>query len=317
MRNQELNLLMVFDAIMTEGSITRAAERLSMTQPAVSNAVSRMRVVWKDELFIKEGRSINPTLYARNLWAQIREPLQELSNAVAPENFNPATSHRTFRLAVADAVVDIVWKPLRKIIEKEAPGINIHAIPYTIVNGEQVLIDAEVDLVIGTIMSGDPSIIKTEYLYTPKYVCIMRPNHPLAKANLTLEEFAAAEHLLVSLSGDTTGYTDQVLAQHGLKRRIAMTVNHFSAVADLIAESDLIAVVPPTTLEKAIFSGKLAVTKTPVEIQGAQLCSHWHKRQEKDGGLCWLRHHVNSMIKTHAERHFEELKKRFCGAKAA
>ncbi len=317
MRNQELNLLMVFDAIMTEGSITRAAERLSMTQPAVSNAVSRMRVVWKDELFIKEGRSINPTLYARNLWAQIREPLQELSNAVAPENFNPATSHRTFRLAVADAVVDIVWKPLRKIIEKEAPGINIHAIPYTIVNGEQVLIDAEVDLVIGTIMSGDPSIIKTEYLYTPKYVCIMRPNHPLAKANLTLEEFAAAEHLLVSLSGDTTGYTDQVLAQHGLKRRIAMTVNHFSAVADLIAESDLIAVVPPTTLEKAIFSGKLAVTKTPVEIQGAQLCSHWHKRQEKDGGLCWLRHHVNNMIKTHAERHFEELKKRFCGAKAA
>ncbi|MCC2607399.1 LysR family transcriptional regulator [Planctobacterium marinum] len=317
MRNQELNLLMVFDAIMTEGSITRAAERLSMTQPAVSNAVSRMRVVWKDELLIKEGRSINPTLYARNLWSQIREPLQVLGNAVAPENFNPATSNRTFRLAVADAMVDIVWKPLRKIIETEAPGINIHAIPYTIVNGEQVLVDAEVDLVIGTITSGDPSIIRTEYLYTPKYVCIMRPGHPLAKANLTVEEFAAAEHLLVSLSGDVTGYTDQVLAQHGLKRRIAMTVNHFSAVADLIAESDLISVVPPTALEKAIFSGKLAVTKTPVEIQGAQLCNHWHKRQEKDGGLCWLRHHVSHMIKSHAERHFEELKKRFCGAKAA
>ncbi|BDX06084.1 LysR family transcriptional regulator [Planctobacterium marinum] len=317
MRNQELNLLMVFDAIMTEGSITRAAERLSMTQPAVSNAVSRMRHVWKDELFIKEGRSIHPTLYARNLWSQIREPLQELSSAVAPESFNPATSKRTFRLAVADAVVDIVWLPLRKIIEQEAPGINIHAIPYTIINGEQVLIDAEVDLVIGANNIEDPSVIRSEYLYTPKYVCIMRPGHPLAKANLTLEEFADAEHLLVSLSGDITGYTDQVLAQHGLKRRIAMTVNHFSAVADLIAESDLISVVPPTTLEKAIFSGKLAVTKPPVDIQGAQLCSHWHKRQEKDGGLCWLRKHVNSMIKDHAERHFEELKKRFCGAKAA
>ncbi|XOV79021.1 MAG: LysR family transcriptional regulator [Aestuariibacter sp.] len=317
MRTQELNLLMVFDAIMTEGSITRAAERLAMTQPAVSNAVSRMRLLWKDELFVKEGRTIHPTLYARNLWAQIKEPLQELSHAVDPKQFDPATSNRTFRLAVADAIVDTVWRPLRKIIETEAPGINIHAIPYTIVNGEQVLIDAEVDLVIGAGSVSNTSVIRSEYLYTSSYVCVMRPDHPLAKANLSLEEFANAQHLLVSLSGDTTGFTDQMLAQHGLKRRVAMTVNHFTTVPDIIAASDLIAVVPSSTVEKAIFSGQLAVTKTPVEVPGTQLCSNWHSRQEKDGGLLWLRQHVSHLVKSNAERHLAELKQRYCCAKAA
>ncbi|MBL4631948.1 MAG: LysR family transcriptional regulator, partial [Paraglaciecola sp.] len=140
---------MVFDAIMTERSITRAAHRLSMTQPAVSNAVSRMRLVWKDELFVKDGRNIQPTLYAQNLWDKVREPLLSLTEAVTPKSFDPATVKRTFRVAVPDIVVDMAWAELRSTIEKEAPGVNIHAIPYTIVNTDQVLEDAEVDMVIG------------------------------------------------------------------------------------------------------------------------------------------------------------------------
>lgn len=312
MRTQELNLLVIFDAIMTESSITRAAERLSMTQPAVSNAVARMRHVWKDELFVKEGRRIQPTLFAHNLWAQIRKPLQELSHAVEPDDFDPATSTRTFRLAVANAVVDIAWPSLRKIIEADAPGINIHAVPYTIVNGEQVLNDAEVDLLIGTGTMAQ-SAIHSEFLFNPDYVCIMRKDHPLAKPSLTLEEFANAEHLLVSLSGDVTGYTDQVLAQHGLKRRIAMSVNHFSIMAELIECSNLIAVVPPTAVQEAIFSHRVALVKPPIKVPGAPVISFWHKRQEKDGGLIWLRTHVNRIIREHAENHYTKLESYFCG----
>lgn len=311
MRTQELNLLMMFDAIMTEGSITRAAERLAMTQPAVSNAVSRMRVIWKDELFVKDGRKIQPTLFAQNLWQQIKDPLESLNQAIEPHIFEPATSTRTFRLAIASAVVDIAWQELREIVEREAPMVNIHAIPYTIVNGEQVLIDAEVDLVIGT-GNSTTSVIHSEFLFQPSYVCIMRKDHPLAKENLSMEEFASAAHLLVSLSGDVTGFTDQVLAQHGLKRRIAMSVNHFSAVPKLIENSDLIAVVPPTTVEEAIFSHRLSVTHPPVEIPGGQVTCFWHKRQEKDGGLTWLRQHINRIIKDHAKAHYIELEKHFC-----
>ncbi len=300
---------MIFDAVMTEGSITRASERLAMTQPAVSNAVSRMRHVWKDELFVKDGRNIQPTLYAQNLWREIREPLEMLNNAVTPDVFEPETSTRTFKIALADAVVDIAWKELRQTIENEAPLINIHAIPYTIVNGEQVLIDAEVDMVIGASNAIVSPVILSEHLFKPEYLVIMRKHHPLAKCNLGLKEFADAPHLLVSLSGDVTGFTDQVLAQQGLKRRIAMSVNHFAAVGELIKTSDLIAVVPPTAVEKAIFSGDIIAMKPPIEINVASVSCMWHKRQQKDGGLCWLRQKLVNIIKMHAEEHYQKLGK--------
>jgi DNA-binding transcriptional LysR family regulator len=311
MRPQELNLLMVFDAIMTERSITRAAKRLSMTQPAVSNAVSRMRVAWKDELFVKDGRNIQPTLHAQNLWSQIRAPLTTLSEAVDPKSFEPATANRTFRIATTDIAVDMTWAELRCTIEKEAPGINIHAVPYTIVNTEQVLENAEVDMVIGN--SGVISnTFRADYLFSPKYICIMKHGHPLAKAELNLEEFAAADHLLVSLSGDITGYTDQVLLQHGLTRRIAMTVNHFSSVADLIKRSNLICVLPITAVAKEIINGDIAATKPPIELMPQQVSSIWHKRQDRDQGLAWLRAHFKRIISKKVEQETTQVINSLC-----
>lgn len=295
MRPQELNLLMVFDAIMTERSITRAAHRLSMTQPAVSNAVSRMRVAWKDELFVKNGRNIQPTLHAQNLWNQVREPLISLTEAVDPKSFNPATAKRTFRVAVNDIVVDMAWAELRCTIEKEAPGINIHAVPYTIVNTDQVLEDAEVDMVIG-VTGVISNTFRAEFLFSPIYICIMNHEHPLAKADLSLQEFAAADHILVSLSGDITGYTDQVLLQHGLSRRVAVTVNHFSSVADLIQRSNLICVIPISAVAEEIIAGDIAATMPPIEIMPQQVSAIWHKRQDRDQGLIWLREHFKRII---------------------
>jgi DNA-binding transcriptional LysR family regulator len=295
MRPQELNLLMVFDAIMTERSITRAAHRLSMTQPAVSNAVSRMRVVWKDELFVKNGRNIQPTLHAQNLWNKVREPLTSLTEAVDPKSFNPATAKRTFRVAVNDIVVDMAWAELRCTIEKEAPGINIHAVPYTIVNTDQVLEDAEVDMVIG-VTGVISNTFRAEFLFSPIYICIMNHDHQLAKADLSLQEFAAADHLLVSLSGDITGYTDQVLLQHGLSRRVAVTVNHFSSVANLIQRSNLICVIPISAVAEEIIAGDIAATMPPIEIMPQQISAIWHKRQDRDQGLIWLREHFKRII---------------------
>ena len=143
MRPHDLNLLMIFDAIMTEGAITRAAE--NMTQPAVSNALS-YAPAWKDELFVKDGRGIQPTSFAKNLWSQIQGPLGELEVAVNPTDFNPATAKRTFRIAATDSIVSMVWGPLRKVIENEAPGINIHAIPNYDMETDKILKDAEAEL---------------------------------------------------------------------------------------------------------------------------------------------------------------------------
>ncbi len=310
MRHQEISLLVIFDAIMTEGSITRAADRLELTQPAVSNALSRMRQAWNDELFIKDGRNIQPTIYAKNLWQRVKSPLIELDEAVDLEGFDPATSNRTFRIAAADTIIDTAWGPLRKIFEQTAPNINLHAVPFTINNGHQLLHNAEVDLVVGTLVSSE--VLCNEYLYSPCYTCVMRNDHPLLQDVLTLEKFAGSDQLLVSLSGEASGFTDEVLEQYGLKRRVAMTVNHFSAVPKLIQESDLIAIVPSSTIEKAIFNEELSVVEPPIQLTAKPINTYWHKRQDTDKGLTWLRQHFTKIIKDHAQNHMLELETKIC-----
>ena len=302
MRSQDLSLLMIFDAIMTEGAITRAADRLSMTQPAVSNALSRMRAAWKDELFVKDGRGIQPTSFARNLWSQIQEPLGQLETAVNPDDFDPATARRTFRIAATDSMVDMVWGPLRKIIENEAPGINVYAIPYSSIDAEDMLKDAEAELAFAKQYRQD-SVIRADHLIDPRWVVVMRPDHPLAKEQLTLDEFVNADHLLVSLTGDATGPTDQALNNLGLKRRVAMSVNQFHNVPSLLNQTNLICVAPSLVLEKQIFSGELAVFETPVQVTTSPASLMWHKRQDMDAGLKWIRELIVSIITERVERH--------------
>ena len=311
MRPQELNLLVIFDAIMTEKSITRTADRLAMTQPAVSNAVARMRAAWDDELFVKDGRNIQPTTYAKNLWDQVRDPLQQLSSAIDPDEFDPQTAKRTFRLSVSDIVVDTIWADLRRLCEREAPGINIHAVPHTIVNTQQVLDDADVDLVVGA-TNPMPESIRDTHLFDGCFVCVMRKDHPLAKPNLTLDEFVNADQLLVSLSGDSSAMTDQVLSQRGLSRRVAFTVNHFASAAPILMESDLIAVLPAGAVYEYVVEGQLAVTQLPIDIPKASISMLWHKRQDNDAGLEWLRGHIKEIMVRRWEQNLLEVYDGIC-----
>ena len=288
MRSQDLNLLVIFDAIMTEGSITRAAESLNITQPAVSNAVGRMREIWKDDLFIKDGRNITPTLFAQNLWVKVKEPLEEIDDAINPKGFDPSTSRRTFRIAATDLMVDLVWADLRHRLEQDAPNVSIQTVPYTISNGETVLNRASVDILIG---ANDlmPPMKTSELLVDLEYVCVMNPEHELATGNLTLERFVAADHLLVSLSGDVRGYTDMVLAEHGLQRRVAMTINNFASATKILRESTLVCVLPSVTVRPFIDSGTLLSRRLPIPVPGPKLSLFWHKRSDREPGNIWLR----------------------------
>ncbi len=295
MRPHELKLLVIFDVIMTENSITRAAERLSMTQPAVSNALARMRILWKDELFVPDGRKVQPTTYAKNLWEKVRDALHNINQAIEPEDFEAKSAIRTFRIALPDIALNTLWLDMRKLFEKEAPGLNLHAVPYTIACTKPLLDDADVDLVIGQSNRSLENIC-SDHLFDTSYVCAMRKNHPLAKKPLTAEEFALAQHLLVSLSGDISNPTDQVLQQLGLARRVAFTVNSFSSALPIIKESDLIAVLPTDLLHNYVGSGELAITRPPVEIPHTSISMLWHKRQSADKGLIWLRKHIKQIF---------------------
>jgi DNA-binding transcriptional LysR family regulator len=295
MRPQELKLLIIFDVIMTEKSITQAAERLSMTQPAVSNAVAKMRVLWKDELFVPDGRKIQPTTYAKDLWGKVRDSLHNINRAIEPQVFEARSAKRTFRVALPDIALDTLWLDLRKLFEKEAPGLNLHAVPYTIACTKPMLDGADVDLVIGQSNRSLENIC-TDHLFDTSYVCVMRKDHPLTKKRLTVEEFSLAEHLLVSLSGDITSPTDQALQQLGLTRRVAFTVNKFSSAIPIIKETDLIAILPTDLIHNYLACNELVITHPPITIPHSSISMLWHKRQSADKGLIWLRNHIKQIF---------------------
>ncbi len=294
MANTDLNLMVIFDAIMQEKSITAAAERLAMTQPSVSNAVSRMRHAWKDPLFVKQGRGIRPTPYANTLWRDICGPLESIRLASEPQIFNAATLKRTFRIAVTDWMADLFWLPLRQLIEAEAPQVNIHAVPYT-VNGENLLLNADVDMVLDY-FEGRSSNVQSQHLFDNHFVCAMRPDHPMANTDFDLECFAAAEHLLLSLSGDASGGVDTLLQKHGLHRRIAITVNHCYNIPKLLMYTDMITTIPLPIIIEDVNKGHLIVKKLPFDLAPGPISMSWHARNQHEPEILWLREKVLAVL---------------------
>lgn len=296
MKSQELTLLQVFDAIMTEGSVTRAGNRLAMSQPAVSNAIARMRDVWKDPVFVKKGRQIEPTAFAQSLWAQVRTPMQQLAAALELREFNPAQSHRQFRIAIADLSVDLFWLPFTQQVTEYAPHVDLYAQPYTRLGVIEQLRAASIDIGLGPVNQHDRSL-RSIPLYQSNYKLVMRKDHPLAGKPVSMDDFIAAKHLLVSQSGEPRGDVDQALQRVEKRRRVAMTVNHFSAVPKLLTHSDLIAVIPQMVAGGTRFRSELWVSDPPLIIEPSPVYLIWHTRLDQDPGLIWLRNLLEHVVK--------------------
>ena len=222
----DLNLLRVFDAVMTEQNLTRAAGHLAMTQPAVSNAIKRLRESLGDELLIRTAYGVKPTPRAEALWPSVRSALASLEAAVTPETFDVSKTHATFRMAMADATAAFWLPSLMRSIEREAPGVNVRMMPLTTREPRPMLLRGDIDLAVGffpgvaaQLSSETGSPIRHERLYSGKYVCVMRRGHPLADKELTLDNYCAANHLLVSFSGRAHGLIDEALSQIHRERR--------------------------------------------------------------------------------------------------
>jgi DNA-binding transcriptional LysR family regulator len=300
MSKLDLNLLVIFDAIMKEQSISAAAQQLAMTQPSVSNAVARMRHSWKDPLFIKQGRGITPTPFALLLWQQVASPLENIRSAVSLAPFNAAQSEQTFRIAITDGTAGLLWPALRRHLEQYAPKINLHAVPYKL-DGQALLVNAEVDLVLDYYENLHPQI-HNQHLFDNDFVCVMAKAHPLSEKVLVLDDFVAAEHLLVSLSGDASGSVDKKLTQLGLTRRIAMTVNSFASAKTLIEESCLITTLPYSVIASWQSLDKLTVKTLPFTLPKVPISMAWHSRNEGSASLRWLREAIIDIVKTQPQR---------------
>ena len=191
-RSLDLNLLRVFDEVMAERSLTKAAHKLSITQPAVSNAMRRLREVVGDELLVRSGQGVEPTPRALALWPSVRDALALLQESLAPGNFEPATATSTFVLAMADATAATLVPPLVQIIEREAPGISVRVLPLTTRDPRRLLDEESADMAVGyfpelittLVAQGADSHLHHARLYDTRYVCVMRRGHPLARRPL-------------------------------------------------------------------------------------------------------------------------------------
>ena len=194
----DLNLLRVFDAVMTEQNLTRAANRLAMTQPAISNAVKRVRDALGDELLIRTAHGVKPTARAESLWPAVRRALADLEEAVAPRTFELAKANATFRMAMADAAA----------VPVATGEQHIRMVPLTTREPRPMLLRGDIDLAIGffpgvvaQLQGATETPVRHERLYAGHYVAVMRKQHPLADKELTLDRYCDANHLLVSFSG--------------------------------------------------------------------------------------------------------------------
>jgi DNA-binding transcriptional LysR family regulator len=295
----DLNLLRVFDAVMTEQNLTRAAGRLAMTQPAVSNAIRRLRDALNDELLVRTAHGVKPTPRAESLWPAVRRALAELQDAVAPSAFDVSTATATFRLAMADATAALWLPALVRSIEKEAPGLNVRMVPLTTREPRPMLLRGDIDLAIGSFpgvvaqLSGEPDTpIRHEQLYSGKYVCVMRKEHPLTQQPMTLDAYCKANHLLVSFSGRPRGLVDEALAQIGRERRILLTVNQFFTAGRVVANSDLITVLPRHLISSTGMSNELVSREVPFVMPNVHVDMLWHERDARSKAHKWMREHL-------------------------
>ncbi len=284
----DLNLLRVFDAVMTELNVTRAADRLHMTQPAVSNALKRLRHRLNDELFIKVPTGVRATPKAMHVWQPLRDALIQIRQTLEPSEFEPATAITSFRIAMNDFTANLVLPELVRVMDAAAPGINIRTMPTTYINAPMLLEQAEIDLAIG-VFPNPRARLRSHSLLTSPFVCVMRQGHPLATGKLTLEQYLQAKHLLVTLTGESTGLIDPLLQERGLKRRIALTVNQFAVAPRIIAQSDLIAVLPRRIVQFSGVADRLHLTALPIKLAPTTLQMMWHERNHPEAGQQWLR----------------------------
>jgi DNA-binding transcriptional LysR family regulator len=303
--NLDLNLLRVFDAVMTELNLTRAADRLATTQPAVSNALKRLRYVLDDDLFIRTAHGVRPTARALSLRPAVRSALETLETAIGAETANLADVSKTLRLCMADSTAALVLPPLVTPLKQAAPKLTLQIMPLLSRDPRDSLIRGEIDLAIGSFpgivaqLSAEQEVdsgICHEPLYSGEYVCIMRRDHPLANEELTLDRYCEADHVLVNFSGRMQGQADKLLAAMGRERHILMTVNQFTTGAQVVAASDLLSIIPIQLIATSRMEPLLAWRKLPFDLPPLRIDMLWHEREGRDLAHRWVRSTLQELI---------------------
>lgn len=294
-RSIDLNLLVVFEAVWLERNVTRAAKRLGLTQSATSSALQRLREATGDQLLIRSLDGMVPTPKAEALSEPISQALKMMRFAFSSQpKFDPATSKLTFTLIATDFIQAALLPSLYKNLTKNAPGIDLIVKPPTGDIPIRALEKGDVDIVFAPFESSFSGIYRRT-LFKETYVCVARKRHGTIKKSLSMKEFCAAEHVLISFKGERHSVVDDALAKHSLQRRVALVVPYFHMALKMVAQSDLIMTCPSRLVRE---SSDLQVLELPLSIPGFSIHEYWHERTHASDAHIWLRQQLSDAVKT-------------------
>jgi DNA-binding transcriptional LysR family regulator len=289
LKDIDLNLLVMFQQLFKDRRVSAAAASLGLSQPAVSSALNRLRRMLGDELFVRTGRGMLPTPFAKELEKQTADALRTIQNALTETGaFEPLTSTRTFTISLAD-IGEVHFLPrLMQTLARTAPQVTIASVRHAASNLPEEMATGKVDLAVGSLPG-----LKTNFfqrrLFPQRYVCMFRKGHPLDKPKITPAEFSAAEHVVVVAAGTGHARMNEVLDRAGARRAVHLRVPQFVVVADILHTTNLVATVPEKFAERgAAFFGLRYVTH-PIKVPQIQINLYWHARFHRDPPNQWLR----------------------------
>ena len=292
----DLNLLIVFDAVMQERSVTRAGSRIGLSQPAMSHALNRLRFMLKDELFVRTPDGMVPTPRAEALAQPLRSALSEMQHALEPAAFEPASSDRRFTLTVNNYAAVVIAPPLVAAIAAAAPSISLDLRPSGTLDVVEQLDRGEIDLTIGERDSPGERFVAARLL-DDAFVIVMRRGHPASRRKLSAAAFAALPHLEISSSHEDVSFLDRWLAERQLERRIALRAPYLSAAAILV-QSDLVATLSRRIAQEFVRNHPLVICKPPYPAHEVPTLMLWHRRLDRHPAHRWLREVIVSLTKT-------------------
>lgn len=292
----DLNLLRVFEAVYAERQLTRAGDRLGITQPTVSNALARLRKSLNDPLFIRTAEGMQPTPLAETFAEYVIDALGRLREGLAQSaHFEPSTHNRPFLVAMSDYASNVLLPDLVDGLRERAPDNRMAVLPLRRDEAQDALKSGRLDLALTDELKG-PGLYQRA-LYRERFVSLVAENHPDIGAEPTLEQFLAHGHLLYSLDGRGSGIVDRLLGERGLKRKIAVRTPYVSVIPQIVARTDLIVTLPARVANMFRRQWPVKLVKTPLDIPRYALHLYWHEKFHRDPVNQWLREQINHCAK--------------------
>ncbi|MFT5782267.1 MAG: DNA-binding transcriptional LysR family regulator [Pseudomonas sp.] len=282
----DLNLFIVFDAIYTEANLTRAGQIVGITQPAVSNALSRLRETFNDPLFVRTAQGMVPTPMAQNIIGSVRNALQLLRVSVQESRiFNPLEANKTFHISMTDLVEAVLLPPLFQRLRRQAPGVQIESFLTRRRETTKELAAGRIDFAVDAPLNTDLQVRHVK-LFEDRYVCAIRKGHPLAKEKISLDEYLSLSHIHISSRRSGLGLVDLALGKMGLQRKVALRSQHYLMAHEVMQQTDM----AMTVAESFARRHALHVVELPVNSVPAQETHlYWHESTDQDPANRWMR----------------------------